>query len=80
MRPVLALPLLIVLTGCGARDEKDLIACRQDAIHALSPKSDAMDLDVYLKSCMVDRGYHFTALMSGCSRGDAYQNAACYVR
>jgi hypothetical protein len=79
MKAALALPLLLALAGCGP-DERDITACRQDASHALSAKADAMDVDEYLKSCMVDRGYHFTAVMSGCSRGRAYQNAACYVR
>jgi hypothetical protein len=80
MKSASALALLIALAGCGSPDETDIVACRQDASHALSAKADAMDVDAYLKSCMVDRGYHFTAVMSGCSIGDAYQNAACYVR
>jgi hypothetical protein len=72
--------LLIVLTGCDSSNEKDIANCRQAASHVLPAKYEASELDEYQKSCMASQGYHFTAVMSGCSRGDAYQNAACYVR
>ena len=80
MTPASMLPLLIMLAGCGAPDERDIAACRQDAAHFLPAKYDRIDLDQYLKSCMTNHGYHFTAVMAGCGQGDAYQNAACYVR
>ena len=80
MKPASVLPLLIMLAGCGAPDESDIAGCRHDARHVLPAKYDRMDLDQYLKSCMAEHGYHFTAVMAGCGLGDAYQNASCYAR
>jgi hypothetical protein len=80
MKPAFVLPLLIALAGCGAPDDRDMVDCRREALDVLPTKHDANDLDDHLKQCMTGRGYHFTSEMAGCSRGDAYQNAACYVR
>lgn len=80
MKLVFVLSLFMALAGCGTPDDRDMVDCRREALDVLPNKYDANDLDDQLKQCMTNHGYHFTSEMAGCSRGDAYQNAACYVR
>jgi hypothetical protein len=68
------------LTGCNSSAERDMAACRERMIQALPGQHAQNDLDDYQKACMQVAGYHFSAMVSSCSEGDAYQSGACYVR
>ncbi len=75
-------PLSLLLLGCGQSLKDDVSDCRRDALqmHQTSASQNSYILDNYVKSCMAAKGYSFSTLLYGCSRGDLYEEPACYTR
>ena len=77
-----ACSLVLVLGACGPSGEQEMASCHARAqrayAQAASPGSERWD--EYLKACMASEGYRFNAVSFNCGHGDAYEDAACYVR
>jgi hypothetical protein len=77
-----ACSLALLLGACEPSGEQEMATCHARAQHAYpeeqGPHSDRWD--EYLKACMTSEGYRFNAVSFNCGHGDAYENAACYVR
>jgi hypothetical protein len=78
LKALLRLAPLVFLTACGpsSEQEQDMAQCRSKALKSAS----STGVEGVERSCMMGKGYHFTAVLKGCGGDDPYGNAACYSR
>jgi hypothetical protein len=84
-RPIIAAwacSLALLLGACGPSGDQEMATCHARAQRAYPQEADPRSekWDEYLKACMATEGYKFNAVSFNCGHGDAYEDAACYVR
>jgi hypothetical protein len=84
-RPIIAAcacSLAFLLSACDPSGEQEMASCHARAQRAYpeEPNPRSSRWDEYLKACMATEGYKFNAVSFNCGHGDAYEDAACYVR
>jgi len=74
--------IALLLAACAPSGEQEMKTCRVEAqqLHPAESSPHSNTLDEYVKGCMAAKGYRFNAVSYNCGHGDAYEDAACYVR
>jgi hypothetical protein len=75
------LPLLLIFGGgCSATRDREVAACRLDAMKTYPNESGpyTQNIDAFMETCMNAKGYRLNVHPDDCGYGDVREEAACY--
>jgi hypothetical protein len=80
MRKALLLPLLLFLSGCSETRDREVAACRLEAMKTYPNESGpySLNMDAFIETCMESKGYRFNVHPEDCGHGDLHEDPACY--